>query len=90
MRYIIIGAGAVGGTIGARLHEGGHEVVLVARGAHLAALRETGLRFGTPEGPRTLRNPAVAGPAELELRPDAALVLLHPLADLVHQVVDLA
>ncbi|MET9400999.1 2-dehydropantoate 2-reductase N-terminal domain-containing protein [Kitasatospora sp. NPDC002965] len=75
MRYIIIGAGAVGGTIGARLHEGGHEVVLVARGAHLAALRETGLRFGTPEGTRTLRIPAVGGPAELELRPDDALVL---------------
>lgn len=59
MRYIIIGAGAVGGTIGARLHEGGHDVVLVARGAHLGALRADGLRFGTPQGTRTLRIPAV-------------------------------
>ena len=47
MRYIIIGAGAIGGTIGARLFESGHEVVLTARGAHLAALREGGLRFAT-------------------------------------------
>ncbi|WP_424558881.1 2-dehydropantoate 2-reductase N-terminal domain-containing protein, partial [Trebonia sp.] len=30
MRYIIIGAGAVGGTIGGCLFQGGHEVVLVA------------------------------------------------------------
>lgn len=37
-RYIIIGAGAVGGTIGARLFEAGHDVVLVARGAHSHAI----------------------------------------------------
>ncbi|MFF2658704.1 ketopantoate reductase family protein [Kitasatospora sp. NPDC058032] len=75
MRYIIIGAGAVGGTIGARLHEGGHDVVLVARGAHLAALRTDGLRFGTPQGVRTLRIPAVGGPREVALRADDVLVL---------------
>ena len=48
-RYIIIGAGAVGGTIGARLFESGHDVVLVARGAHLEAVRANGLRLRTPE-----------------------------------------
>ncbi|MEV7179322.1 2-dehydropantoate 2-reductase N-terminal domain-containing protein [Kitasatospora sp. NPDC093679] len=75
MRYIIIGAGAVGGTVGGRLHESGHEVVLVARGAHLAALREDGLRLTTPEGSRTLAVPAVGGPEELELRRGDVLVL---------------
>lgn len=75
MRYIIIGAGAVGGTIGARLHESGRDVVLVARGAHFAALREHGLTFGAPDGTRTLPVPAVSGPEELELRPDDVLVL---------------
>ena len=50
MRYIIIGAGAIGGTIGARLFESGHEVVLTARGAHYGALRDGGLRFATPTG----------------------------------------
>ncbi|MFE2111171.1 ketopantoate reductase family protein [Kitasatospora sp. NPDC059463] len=75
MRYIIVGAGAVGGTIGARLHEGGHEVVLVARGAHLEALRARGLRFGTPEGVRTLRVPVAGGPQEVTLRADDVLVL---------------
>lgn len=42
MRYIIIGAGWVGGTIGGCLFQGGHEVVLVARGPHLEALRAQG------------------------------------------------
>ncbi|MEW2166218.1 2-dehydropantoate 2-reductase N-terminal domain-containing protein [Streptomyces sp. NPDC007084] len=76
MRYIIIGAGAVGGAIGGRLAEAGHEVVLVARGAHLAALRADGLRLVTPEGPRVHRVPAVGGPGELgALRADDVLVL---------------
>ncbi|MER5639813.1 2-dehydropantoate 2-reductase N-terminal domain-containing protein [Kitasatospora sp. NPDC002227] len=75
MRYIIIGAGAVGGVIGGRLFESGHEVVLVARGAHLAALRAGGLELTTPEGTRTLPVPAVGGPAELELSADDVLLL---------------
>jgi 2-dehydropantoate 2-reductase len=75
MRYIIIGAGAVGGTIGARLFESGHEVVLVARGAHHAALREGGLRFATPDGVVTLPVPVAAGPDEMSLRADDVLIL---------------
>jgi len=76
MRYIIIGAGAVGGTIGGRLAEAGHDVVLVARGAHLEALRRDGLRLLTPEGDLRPAVTAVAGPGELgELRRDDVLVL---------------
>jgi hypothetical protein len=75
VRYIIIGAGAVGGTIGGCLAQGGHEVVLVARGAHLDALREGGLRFGTPSGTDVLPIPAVGGPGELDLRPDDVLMV---------------
>ena len=75
MRYIIIGAGAVGATIGARLSQRGHEVVLVARGAHHQALRDHGLRFATPDGESTLRLPVVSQPAELALREDDVLVL---------------
>lgn len=76
MRYIIIGAGAIGGTVGGRLAESGHDVVLVARGAHYEAVREGGLRVRTPEGTRTHRLPVVQGPAELgELRPDDVLFL---------------
>ncbi|MFC1415732.1 ketopantoate reductase family protein [Streptacidiphilus cavernicola] len=75
MRYIIIGAGAIGGGIGGRLHESGQDVVLVARGPHLAALRTDGLRFSSPEGTRTLAVPAVGGPGELRLDRDDVLLL---------------
>lgn len=76
MRYIVIGAGAIGGTIGGRLAEVGHEVVLVARGAHHKALREHGLRVATPDGTRTHQLPVIQHPDELgELRADDVLFL---------------
>jgi 2-dehydropantoate 2-reductase len=76
MRYVIIGAGAVGGTIGGRLAQSGHDVVLVARGPHLAALQDKGLRLITAAGVVTQKIPAVGGPAALgDLRPDDVLVL---------------
>ncbi|WP_409060315.1 ketopantoate reductase family protein [Streptomyces sp. SYP-A7185] len=76
MRYIIIGAGAIGGTVGGRLAGSGHDVVLVARGAHHEAVRESGLRVRTPEGTTTHRLPVVRDPSELgELRPDDVLFL---------------
>ncbi|RRQ82019.1 2-dehydropantoate 2-reductase [Streptomyces griseofuscus] len=76
MRYIVIGAGAVGGTVGGRLAQAGREVVLVARGGHLTALAEHGLRLRVPEGELTYRLPAVEGPKPLgELRADDVLLL---------------
>jgi 2-dehydropantoate 2-reductase len=76
MRYIVIGAGAVGGTIGGRLAQAGYEVVLVARGPHLDALRaQGGLRLATPEGTSTVPVPAVAGPEDVELTRDDVLLL---------------
>ena len=74
MRYIIIGAGAVGGTIGGRLFASGHEVVLVARGRHLDALRAHGLRLETPDGALTLPIPAVGHSGELKLHAGDVLV----------------
>ncbi|SCL19005.1 ketopantoate reductase [Micromonospora rhizosphaerae] len=75
MRYVIIGAGAVGGTIGVRLAEAGRDVTLVARGAHLDAIRERGLTLRSPDGTVTARLPAVAGPDDRPLPADAVLVL---------------
>jgi 2-dehydropantoate 2-reductase len=75
MRYVIIGAGAIGGSIGGRLHQAGHDVVLVARGAHHAALRDHGLRLITPDGVHELAVPVVDGPDAIELTPDDVLVL---------------
>jgi 2-dehydropantoate 2-reductase len=76
MRYIVIGAGGVGGTIGGRLAQAGHEVVLVARGPHLDALRaQGGLRLATPDGTSVIGVPAVSGPDEIELTSDDVLLL---------------
>ncbi|MFR9727105.1 ketopantoate reductase family protein [Streptomyces sp. MS19] len=83
MRYIIIGAGAVGGAIGGRLHQAGHDVVLVARGQHAAALRERGLRLRTPDEDLTLRVPVATGPDDVELRPDDVLLLCVKTQDTV-------
>ena len=74
-RYIIIGAGAIGGTIGGRLAQAGHSVVLVARGEHLSVLRKRGLELVDPDGSRVLRIPAVGDPSELTLAPGDVLVL---------------
>lgn len=45
MRIGVVGAGAVGGAIAALLHRAGHEVEVTARGAHLQAIRERGIRL---------------------------------------------
>jgi len=45
MRIAILGSGAVGGYYGAKLARAGHDVTFVARGAHLAAIRERGLQI---------------------------------------------
>lgn len=66
MRYIIYGAGGIGGGIGARLFQHGHEVVLIARGAHLEQLRSKGLTLRTPDETVTLPVAAVGHPSEID------------------------
>ncbi|WP_234027770.1 ketopantoate reductase family protein [Pseudonocardia dioxanivorans] len=68
MRYVIVGAGAIGGTVGGLLHQAGNDVVLVARGAHLDALRRDGLTLDRPSGTTTLRVPVAGTLAEAGLR----------------------
>ncbi len=58
MRVAIYGAGGVGAYIGARLQAGGHDVVFIARGRNLAALRSFGLRIKSVQGDLVL--PVVA------------------------------
>jgi 2-dehydropantoate 2-reductase len=50
MRIVVLGAGGVGGYYGGLLARAGHDVTLVARGAHLAALRAQGLRVESLHG----------------------------------------
>ncbi|WP_084316584.1 ketopantoate reductase family protein [Actinospica robiniae] len=74
-RYIVIGAGSVGGTIGGALAAAGHDVVLVARGAHLESLQASGLTLVTPS--QTLRPSvrSVSGPEALTFTTDDVLIL---------------
>src|SRR3546814_17967020 len=71
MRILVVEAGGVGGYFGARLAGAGHEVVFIARGAHLAAIRAGGLRVESPLGNMHLQqvsvtdNPRTAGEVDL-------------------------
>ncbi len=92
MKIAVVGAGAIGGYYGALLQQTEHEVAFLARGSHLAAMRERGLRLESvllPE-PLTLRTratdrPEEIGPVDLVLftvksyDTDAAAALLPPL-----------
>jgi 2-dehydropantoate 2-reductase len=60
VRIVIAGAGAIGGYIGARLAKQGADVVLFARGPHLRAMQERGLRVISPDGDFEVK-PQVAG-----------------------------
>ena len=72
MRIAIMGSGGVGGYFGAKLAKGGAEVVFIARGAHLAAMRQRGLAIEGPE-PLALAkvdatdDPATVGPVDVVL-----------------------
>jgi len=73
MKIAVMGAGAMGGYIGGRLAAAGHDVALIARGAHLAAIREKGLRIKSLKGDLHLTDivatddPADVGPVDVVL-----------------------
>jgi len=75
MRFVIFGAGAIGGVVGARLHQAGFEVALIARGAHLEAIRRDGLTLLTPVERVTLPLPVAADPADTEWSGDDVVLL---------------
>jgi 2-dehydropantoate 2-reductase len=65
MRVAVLGAGAIGAYVGASLCRAGVEVALVARGAHLAALREHGVQVHSPRGDFAARPYATDRPEEI-------------------------
>ncbi len=71
LRFAVVGAGAIGAYVGAALARGGSEVVLIARGAHLRAMQEHGVRTVGP-------SPAVNMPQD---DPKAALEKLKEMLD---------
>jgi len=90
MKFLIAGAGAIGGYIGALMSRAGQDVTLFARGAHLAAMRERGLRVLSEAGdfethPRVIGDLAEAG------TPDVIIlgVKAHGLTQLAPQLAPL-
>jgi 2-dehydropantoate 2-reductase len=65
VRVAVVGAGAIGAYVGAALHRAGVDVHLVARGAHLEAIRRDGVRVLSPRGDFTARPPATDDPREI-------------------------
>src|SRR5215471_678730 len=93
MRIAILGSGAVGGYYGAKLARAGHDVIFIARGAHLAAIRERGLHIKSSElgdftvSARAEQDTSKVGPVQLVLVAvktydnATALPLLTPMLD---------
>jgi 2-dehydropantoate 2-reductase len=73
MRIAIVGAGGVGGYYGGLLARAGHDVELLARGAHLEAIRQRGLEIITPEE-RFVVHPRASDDARALQSPDAVIV----------------
>jgi 2-dehydropantoate 2-reductase len=90
VRIVIVGAGAIGGYIGARLARAGADVVLFARGPHLAAMQERGLQVHSPDGDFAV-TPQVAGDLSAIGRADVVVlgVKAHSLTTIAPQLTPL-
>lgn len=75
MRYVLYGAGAVGGVIGGRLHLAGLGTTLIARGEHLAQIKAGGLLLDTDEGVLVVNAPATETAGEVEWTADTVVLL---------------
>lgn len=87
MKICVVGAGAIGGLLAAKLNAAGEDVSIVARGAHLAAIRQNGLTLIDEDGERTAHVQATDAMAELG-RQDLVILGLkaHQVADVVEQL----
>lgn len=75
MKYLVIGAGGTGGSIGAYMTEAGKDVTLIARGAHLKKMQEEGLRMETTKKGNYVVNPVRASDMEhYDEQPDVIFV----------------
>ena len=74
-RYVVVGAGAIGGALGGRLVQHGRDAVLVARGEHQRVMATSGLRLRTPTEDLRLPVAAPASPDEVHLTTDDVLVM---------------
>jgi len=74
-QIVVYGAGAIGSVVGGHLFRAGCAVTLIARPAHVQAIRQGGLRLITPSGVFNLPIPAVTSPREIAFQPDDVVFL---------------
>jgi 2-dehydropantoate 2-reductase len=89
MRYVIYGAGAIGGLVGARLHQSGHRVQLIARGPHHDAIERDGLTLLSPTERETFRIPVARGAAGAGLQADDVILLCVKTQDTLGALLDI-
>lgn len=89
MRYIIYGAGGIGGGIGAQLVQAGRDVILIGRGTHLERIQARGLEVSTPEGRTTYPIPAVGHPSEITFTEDDVVLFTMKSQDTAQALTDL-
>jgi 2-dehydropantoate 2-reductase len=76
MRFVVLGAGAIGGVVGGRLIQHGYEAAFIARGAHGRQIARGGLRLESADGVSLLHPSRVAeGPEEVDWRSDDVVLL---------------
>jgi 2-dehydropantoate 2-reductase len=75
VRYVILGAGAVGGTIAGLLRLQGFDVTVLARGDHARVMKSDGLTLATPTATHQIELDVAASPSELTLGGDDVLIL---------------
>ena len=85
MRFAVVGAGAIGGYLGARLALAGHEVVLIARNRNLEAIRAGGFKLIEEDGRERVARAVRAEPRMADAGPQDA-VLLTVKAHQVHEL----
>jgi 2-dehydropantoate 2-reductase len=87
MKICIYGAGAIGAYLGARLAQAGNEVSLIARGPHLAAMRENGLRLQIGDNISNVTVNCTDNPADLGPQDYVILTMkAHSVAPVVEQI----
>ena len=75
MRFVFYGLGAIGGGLAAMLARSGHDVIGIARGAQLDAVKAGGLRVRAPEVDEVVKFRCVGAPSEIEFMPDDVIFL---------------
>ena len=74
-RFIIYGAGGIGGIVGGHLAMAGNDVVLIGRPEHMNAVGKNGLKLVKPDGPHIVHVTAVTSPAELGFKQEDVVLL---------------